>query len=437
MSEVNTEKNASLVPVAKPAEKPKEVTESEARVIVSKLPLKNLDVKMLYEVMQIPSCSRNEFRMATFIMLWARKHGIKHVMDKKGNVYLTKGELSDGEYYPCVTSHMDTVQDKAKVYALAGAELPLKTRKTMKTSTNEVRHEVFIDGQGIGADDKLGVLISLQLMLKTEKIKAAFFVEEEIGMLGSAQLDVDFFNDVAYVIGWDSPDILRAAWKCSGTKLFTYDFYTQKLKPIVEKWDFTDKCFKSEPYTDVVNIRSKTGVMCMNFGNGGYNAHANNEYLVLEDVDHAIGMGEDIIKGLGNKERFVTEKEKSTHAYQYQYSNSNDADEVKLGKLFGTTYYSSTYGSYNGSTQTNNRTNNTFASGNNTVKSGISEKAVKYIVDTYEAYIASLKESMLEMAEKADEELKARLEEIGMDKESVVLDLKSKIEETFSKDIKF
>lgn len=434
MSEAN--KNTSLIPVNTQAEKPKEVTEAEARVIVSKLPFKNLDVKMLYEVMQIPSCSKNEFRMATYIMLWARKHGIKHEMDKKGNVYLTKGELSEGEYYPCVTSHMDTVQDKAKVYALAGAELPLKTRKTMKTSTNEVRHEVYIDGQGIGADDKLGVLISLQLMLKTEKIKAAFFVEEEIGMLGSAQLNASFFDDVAYVIGWDSPDLLRAAWKCSGTKLFTYDFYTKKLKPVVEKWGFSDKCFRSEPFTDVVNIRSKTGVICMNFGNGGYNAHAQNEYLVLEDVDHAIGMGEDIIISIGNKERFTTEPPKYTNTYGYAYqASSTDDDEKKLDKLFGTTYYNSYSSGYSSSTNRSDGKINVTKS--TTVKTGISEKAVKYIVDTYESYIASLKESMLTIADDTDASLKSRLEEIGMDKESIILDIKSKIEEAFSKEIKF
>jgi hypothetical protein len=231
------------------------MTESEAREYMTTLPFKHIDVKELYETMQVPSCSRYEFRMAAYIILWARKNGIEYQFDKKGNVYLTKGELAEGEFYPCVTAHMDTVQDKAKPYALAGAELPLRTRRTKSTTTEEVRHEIYIEGQGIGADDKLGVYISLQLMKKFDKIKAAFFVEEEIGMQGSKELDADFFDDVAYVIGWDSPDIIRGAWKCSGTQLFSKDFYVKHLKDIIKDWGYSDKDLHSEPFTDVIQIR--------------------------------------------------------------------------------------------------------------------------------------------------------------------------------------
>ena len=140
------------------------MTESEAREYVVGLGFKHFDVKELYELMQVPSYSRYEFRMAAFIIFWARRHNIEYKFDKKGNIYLTKGTLAEGEYYPCVTSHMDTVQDKAKPYILAGAELPLRTRRCKSTTSDEVRHEIFIDGQGIGADDKLGVFISLHLI---------------------------------------------------------------------------------------------------------------------------------------------------------------------------------------------------------------------------------------------------------------------------------
>ena len=40
----------------------------------------------------------------------------------------------------------------------------------------------------------------------------------------------------------------------------------------------------------------------MNFGNGGYCAHTNKEYCVVEEMDHACGMGADIIKTLGTKQ---------------------------------------------------------------------------------------------------------------------------------------
>ena len=413
------------------------MTESEAREYIASLPYKHIDVHELYEVMQVPSCSRYEFRMAAYIILWARKNNIDYKFDKKGNVYLTKGKLEEGEFYPCVTSHMDTVQDKAKPYALAGAELPLRTRRVKSNTTDEVRHEIFIEGQGIGADDKLGVYISLQMVKNIDKIKAAFFVEEETGMQGSKELDKEFFNDVAYVIGWDSPDLLRAAWKCSGTQLFTAEFYKKHLKPVVSKWGYTDKCFHSEPFTDVINIRDKTGVMCMNFGNGGYQAHSSTEYLVIEHVDHALGMGLDIVNTIGNKERFVFTK---TYNRTGTGLTSSYDDERECEKLFGTVYSSG----YNTNTNTNRNsstgttTNRSDGNVNNTpAEDAITEETVKYIIDTYDDYVNNIKTEVDKKCDLIEDIIKDKFREAGIDFATLGVDIKSEFAGIFSKDIQF
>ena len=430
-----TENNAEA---NKTAEK-RPMTEKEAREYIASLPYKYIDVKELYEVMQVPSCSQYEFRMAAYIILWARKNGIDYKFDKKGNIYLTKGELAKGEYYPCVTSHMDTVQDKAKPFALAGAELPLRTRRVKSTTSDEVRHEIFIDGQGIGADDKLGVYISLQIMKNIDKCKAAFFVEEEIGMKGSNELDKEFFNDVAYVVGWDSPDLIRAAWKCSGTQLFSYDFYTNHLKPVVSKWGFSDKDFHSEPFTDVIKICEKTGVMCMNFGNGGYQAHSQTEYLVIEHVDHALGMGLDIINTIGNKEQF-----KFTTVYDRTESGINRStkyeDERKCEKLFGT--YTSCYtGGSNGrvlSSGTANVNNRSDGNLNKVEKEdSVNEETVKYIIDTYDDYVNSIKVGVDKKCDIIEDIIKDKFREVGIDYSTFGVNIKNEFAEIFSKEIKF
>ena len=413
------------------------MTESEAREYIASLGFKHINVKELYEVMQVPSCSRYEFRMAAYIILWARKNGIDYKFDRKGNVYLTKGKLEEGEFYPCVTAHMDTVQDKAKPYALAGAELPLRTRRVKSTTTDECRHEIYIDGQGIGADDKLGVYISLQLISKFDKIKAAFFVEEEIGMLGSKELEKDFFNDVAYVIGWDSPDLTRAAWKCSGTQLFTADFYKNHLREVVKRWGFEDKDFHSEPFTDVIQIRDKTGVMCMNFGNGGYNAHMSNEFLVIEHVDHATGMGEDIIKSIGNKEQFKFTKTFTRTAGGV----SSYEDERECEKLFGT--YSTNY-NYNtnrsSSSSSSSSSANNRSDGNVNTKSAedaVNEETVKYIVDTYDEYVKGIKEDVEKKCDAIEDIIKDKFREAGIDYSTFGVNIKKEFAEVFSKEIKF
>jgi len=440
--EVLNEKNENKDTKKSAETEKRPMTESEAREYIASLGYKHIDVPELYEVMQVPSCSRYEFRMAAYIILWARKNGVDYKFDKKGNIYLTKGTLEEGEFYPCVTSHMDTVQDKAKPYALAGAELPLRTRRVKSTVSDEYRHEIFVDGQGIGADDKLGVYISLQLVKHFDKIKAAFFVEEEIGMLGSKDLDKDFFNDVAYVVGWDSPDLIRAAWKCAGVQMFTAKFFNEKLEPVVKRWGFAAKDFRSEPFTDVCQIREKTDIMCMNFGNGGYEAHGSKEYLIIEHVDHALGMGIDIIQTIGNKEQFKFTKK--TYSYDRTSSgigkSENDYDdERECEKLFGT-YRSSTVGGFHSTGGNNTSHSSTRSDGKVDTKvdeNAINEDTVKYIVNTYDDYVNGIKEDVEKKCDTIEDIIKDKFREAGIDYSTFGIDIKKEMVEVFSKEIKF
>jgi hypothetical protein len=410
--------------------KPTPMTESEIRKGLLESGLENIDIPFLYELMAVPSYSCYEFRMATFIMLWAKRNNVDFKMDTKGNLYLTKGTLEEGEFYPCVTSHMDTVQDKAKPFILAGADLPLKTRIKTNTKTKVETHEVYVENQGIGADDKTGVFICLSIMSKVDKLKAAFFVEEEVGMKGSELLDKSFFDDVAYVIGWDSPDLNRAAWRCNGVILFTRDFYENGIKPVVERWGMSDKSFNSEPFTDVVEIRSQTDVVCCNFGNGGYYAHTTSEYIVVEHVDHAVGMGVDLVKSLGNKKKYKIER--STQSYK---ANLNE-DEKYITKLFGGWYYDYSSSNVNKSNNlnVNNQTKNTT---NNVPSSELDDKVFKYVIDTYDAYINNVKEKISNKCDVITDLIKDKFREVGIDFESFDVDIKKEILKSFDKEITF
>ena len=70
-----------------------------------------MDIKLLKDVLSIPSISGNESMLRDYIVEFAIENEIDYVLDKKGNVYLTKGKdrVTLGEYYPCVVSHIDTV----------------------------------------------------------------------------------------------------------------------------------------------------------------------------------------------------------------------------------------------------------------------------------------------------------------------------------------
>lgn len=351
--------------------------------------LEYVDKDFAYQLMSQPTYSGNEYRLVSFITMWARKNGIKCEFDDYGNLYLTKGELSDGEFYPCVTSHLDTVQYNQKVWAEVG--LPLNI-KTIKNKLGD--HEMHVDDMGIGADCKSGVVISLSLFNHVDKLKACFFLEEETGCLGSKKLAKEWFDNVGYVIGWDSPELNRAAWCCSGVKLFDKTFFESHIKDICKSNGVT--IFNSEPYTDVKEIRYQTDLICMNFGNGGYHAHSQTEYCVIEDMDSACCMGIDLIKGLGNKQYKLTYQASS---YDHYVTNANgtkvwerDTDNDYFDQYSGykkytnantTAYKSNTYSSTNSATSTNKKDENM-----------VDIETIKYISERYEEYVDDIKKNI-------------------------------------------
>ena len=382
---INEEKTSSTNEVNKV-----ETTSSTTTVVKvedkDELNLTHLDKDFVYELMSVPTLSSHEYRLVTFIILWARRNNIEYEFDDYGNVYLTKGTVNEGEFYPCVTAHLDSVQSKHKLYAQAGQPLNVKTR----ISTTTKKHEIYVDDMGIGGDDKAGVLIGLSMFKHVDCLKAAFFLEEEIGCKGSAHLNKEWFKDVGYVLGYDSPDLNRAAWSCSGVKLFSADFFKTHMQKICEKHGLTK--FYAEPYTDVKEIRTQTDIICMNFGSGYYNAHSEREYCVIEDMDTACRMGAELIEHLGKK--------------SYKLSNSGsgwtkgadgiyrrpieDEDEKFLRTLSG---YS--YGGYNGATA--NKTTTTYNTSATTAtkveekKDEFTIETIEYISERYEDKINNIK----------------------------------------------
>ena len=350
------------------------------------LSLTHLDKDFVYELMSVPTSSSNEYRLVTFIILWARRNNIHYEFDDYGNVYLTKGEVKEGEYYPCVTAHLDSVQSKQKTYAQAGQPLQVKTR----ISTINKKHEIYVDGMGIGGDDKAGVLIALSMFKHLETLKACFFLEEEIGCKGSSHLNKEWFNNVGYVIGYDSPDLNRAAYACSGVNLFSAKFFKTYMQDICKKHGLTK--FQSEPFTDVKEIREKTNIICMNFGSGYYNAHTEREYCVIEDMDTACRMGIELINFIGYTRHELQCSKSWVRGTDgvYRKSDVDEEDEKFFRTLSG-------YGPYYGyGTQTTSTSNTTTKTTVVSTPARVDDKnkvdieMLKYVTERYEEYIQDM-----------------------------------------------
>ena len=237
-------------------------------------------------ILSVPTISGKEDFFIDCIKKWCKIVGIKCSQDGKGNLYLVKGDAGSAKWTPCLISHLDTVHRKYLPYIQKKELLPVKIDGD----------RLYIDGMGIGADCKAGVAICLSVMRKVKSCKCALFVEEETGMNGSRALDKSFFDNVSYVLSWDSPGGNRATETSSGVPMFTKEF-ADIFKPIYAKHGVTN--WKHEPFTDTVQIVKQLGICCVNAKNGGgMAAHTDREDCSLKDMNDSEQLCLDAIAGI-------------------------------------------------------------------------------------------------------------------------------------------
>jgi len=263
-----------------------------------------MNIDFLKEVLSIPSISGDESMVRDYIIEYAKENGIEYYTDAKKNLYLTKGtdKMTSGEYYPCV----DTGESEM-------GELIAK-------------HPITKEQTGIGGDDKCGVYVCLEMFERFDILKGAFFVEEEIGMLGSKQADDKFFENVGYAIQFDAPSSNWISEVCSGVKLFDEDF-KEEIKGTLNECGYTK--FSKDPFTDVNQLASKYDFNCLNLGCGYYRQHTNSEYVVVEEVSDSIKAGYELITKLGLVKYIHKKVEKKTlvNETNYSYASYNDNED--------------------------------------------------------------------------------------------------------------
>ena len=258
-----------------------------------------MNEKLMLDVLSVPSYTGQEHRMMEFLVAHAAEKGYQCETDSKGNVYLRKGKVAEGSFYPCLTAHMDTVQSSQIPYIQKGEPLPLIMEE------REGQHVVYTEGFGLGGDDKAGIAVALSIMERVPVCKAAFFVEEETGCHGSMEANLAWFKDVGYVIAFDAPGWNCASWACSGIALFGKDFYETYLEELRTNFGLTN--FHYHPYTDVTALRLRTNLVCMNFGAGYHHYHTSREYCVIEEMQQSVNTGIYLIDRLGQK-KYVAPK---------------------------------------------------------------------------------------------------------------------------------
>lgn len=247
--------------------------------------------KHIISILEIPTVSRHESEMINYIKEWAALNNISCHKDRHNNLYLSKGIINKTEYYPCITAHLDTAQNKHTKYVKNKEKLPLNFDKY------ENKNRIFCENFGVGGDNKCGISIALFLLLKIEKLKFVLFSNEEIGLKGSKNLDINFFKDIGYVISFDSPSSNNIVYACRHTILFSKSFYN-KIKNICNKYNYINLC-DDMSLTDIVNIKEITNIECLLLSSGFYLPHSKYEFVLLDDMKNAVNLGVSLIENIG------------------------------------------------------------------------------------------------------------------------------------------
>ena len=245
------------------------------------------NIKVLKEILAVPTKYCREDKLIAWLSHYLTQKQLSHHIDNVGNVYVTKGELHNGERYPCVSAHIDTVHEPEEVQVVLDQErliaLDSKGRQT-----------------GLGGDDKSGVYICLELLDRLPLLKVAFFVSEEIGCQGSRKSDRKFFRDVGYVMQFDSPCDDIMTYTCDGTQLFPdHGEFHDLMLPIVKAHGVTN--WQHHPYTDVSVLKRLFDFPCLNLPAGYFRMHSPQEYVLPAVVDNSIRLGLSLIQAFGPK----------------------------------------------------------------------------------------------------------------------------------------
>ena len=260
-------------------------------------------IDRLVEVLSIPTFYGKENLMREYLVKILNEKNIDNYVDEYGNVYATKGSA---EYFPCVVAHIDTVHEITD-FEVIEENYSLSAIKPNGEPT------------GIGGDNKAGVFVCLELLDHFDNIKAAFFVSEEVGCLGSTLSDAEFFNNVGYALQFDAPGNNWVTYYCDGVKLFNKDSdFFNKVRPILEDSlkDFTVDNLGYHPYTDVSALRKLYNFSCLNYSVGYYNMHSVYEFVLINDVDNCLKTAQKLISSLGEQ----------------LYYMKNDKDSYKINK---------------------------------------------------------------------------------------------------------
>ena len=244
-------------------------------------------LKQLYSI-HVPTF--HEWPMITFIRDYVDKH-IPEAdlrMDSWGNLYIKKeaplfalpldsslfthhSSLSTG--YPTLACHLDQVQ------TIHSDDFCVKEEDGKLYGWSETNQQ----REGLGADDKNGIWISLRCLEECPRLMVFMAVGEEKGCIGSNRADMSFFADSLYVLELDCKGGTEIHTNLRGIPCASEDFNTA-LQAETNGFTITDGK-TSDIFALTLN---GIGVSCANIPAGYHLPHKDDEYTVIAELEHTL-----------------------------------------------------------------------------------------------------------------------------------------------------
>lgn len=257
-------------------------------------------------ILEIQSKSTHEEAMKEHIINVCKSLGVSVKSDKKGNLYVSKGE----GHTPGIVCHIDTVH----------AINPNIDKIQLLYSTDGDRVMGFdpdkLAPTGIGGDDKVGIYIALRCIEKFENIKAAFFVEEEIGCIGSKNSITSHWENTSFILECDRRGHDDFVNSISGTKMYGEEF-SKDIAPILKEHGYSET---TGGLTDVLALKSHVDIPMANMSCGYHKPHTDNEYIVLSQVENTMNMVFEIMEQFGDK-KYVHKAPEPTYTKSKVHNN--------------------------------------------------------------------------------------------------------------------
>jgi len=165
------------------------------------------------EIRKIPRCSKHEEKICAYIQKFAEKQGLGSQSDKAGNIIIRKPASAGMEQKPIIVlqGHVDMVCEKNTDVDHDFSKDPIKLKRKGDILT--------ADGTSLGADNGIGVAISLAILedttLKHGPLEALFTIDEETGLTGAFSLEPDMLHG-RIMLNLDSEDFGVVTVGCAG-----------------------------------------------------------------------------------------------------------------------------------------------------------------------------------------------------------------------------